>query len=318
MKDVIRLSIVALMSFASQLPRDSRKLKHFSKEQILPPLPKLDPDTEYGDSIPVMYTNDPSVASAWIEDHLSEKPIAVGWDVESSPDLPWRKSDYSGPATVQISVLEASLVFQIAQEDSGILMDTLPVLQDFLADSSIIKAGVGIDQDMIELFRLESSGLDEASARLDLGGIRSKEGRRRHSLKTLAGGVLGVDLPKSRNTAMSNWGQAPLKKKQIVYAARDAWVSAAILHKLVAEDPTTYSTESLLKLVLTEECSVEDLNSRAIMRKQKKTRLLDLIKDENELSEAQELEVKQLKKERKKLAPPLPFIFDVKPLGLEI
>jgi ribonuclease D len=233
------------------------------------------------------------------------------------------KVKYAGPATVQISVLEASLVLQIAQEDAADY--TMPVLHDFLADATILKAGGGVDQDMLELFRWKPSPyLDDISGRMDIGGIGGSNGRT-SSLKNLAKAVLDVDLLKSKKLAMSDWGKAPLTDAQIAYAARDAWASAAILHELAARDPNTYSTESLRDTNNTEECSMDQLDARAVARKEAKTKYNDIIRNEDgekvdrkDLSSEQLVEMEQLEKEMKELAPPRPVIFDVGPLGIEL
>ena len=212
--------------------------------------------------------------------------------------------------------MDASLVLQIAQEDGGAVADTMPLLRDILEDKNILKAGVGVDQDMLELFRWEPLELQDVSARMDIGGIGGGHGRTA-SLKSLANKVLGVDLPKSKKLAMSNWGKAPLDKQQIAYAARDAWASAAVLHELAALDPTTYSTEALLDLILPDECTVNSLDCRAAARKKVKTKLLDILEKDGEkidrrtLSEAQNSQVAELEKEFKSLAPPKPVIFDI-------
>jgi hypothetical protein len=39
------------------------------------------------------------------------------------------------------------------------LPDTMPFLQEFLADSTILKAGVGVNQDMLELYRWEQTSM---------------------------------------------------------------------------------------------------------------------------------------------------------------
>jgi hypothetical protein len=234
-----------------------------------------------------------------------------------------------GPATVQISVVDACLILQIANEDVGPLPDTMPFLQEFLADSTILKAGVGLDQDMLELYRWEQTSMifENAHSRLDIGGIGgSKNNGNSASLKTVAQLVLGVTLQKSKKISMSNWAKAPLSDDQISYAARDAWASAAVLSELAARDPSgeTYSTASLLKLVLAKETPMDELDARAVARKEVKTKLLDIIKkgdekvNRNDLSEEQLAEVEQLEKEMKELAPPRPFVFNVEPLGLAL
>ena len=153
---------------------------------------------------------------------------------------------YEGPATVQISVVDAALVLQIAQEASGPHLDTIPFLSEVLADSSILKVGVGLDQDMIELIRWpkdhEGSVLwtDEIVGRLDIGGIGGRYGSTM-SLKSLARTICGVDLPKDKRLSFSNWAQSPrLSSQQIAYAASDAWVSAVVLEEVSQRDPEQF------------------------------------------------------------------------------
>jgi hypothetical protein len=86
MKDLFR-PLALVYSSITQGSRSPSGLELFSYEKMLPPLPKLQPNTKYGKAIPVLYTNDPSSASRWLEEHLSERPITVGWDVEVSKPL---------------------------------------------------------------------------------------------------------------------------------------------------------------------------------------------------------------------------------------
>jgi hypothetical protein len=61
---------------------------YFSYEDKLPPIPKLDSSSIYGDSISVLYTNDPDCVSQWIEDHdIMSGLTVIGWDVEVSESI---------------------------------------------------------------------------------------------------------------------------------------------------------------------------------------------------------------------------------------
>lgn len=252
---------------------------------------------------------------------------------KSSQVLPWRKALYEGPATVQISMVDAALVLQIAQEGSGPYLDTIPFMNDILGDSDILKVGVGLDQDMLELIRWqgeEDGGeqdnegsvvwKDEIVGRFDIGGIGGRYGATM-SLKSLAKTVCGVDLPKEKKLSFSNWAQSPrLSSRQLAYAARDAWVSAAVLEELSLRDPIQFSTKTLLERVQKEEHSIHDLNETAMARKKAKTELQSILGKKNERVDRKDLTIEQLttlvelEQIIKELAPPHPIIFDMEAL----
>jgi hypothetical protein len=231
------------------------------------------------------------------------------------------KVDYVGPATVQMSTVEASLVVHLCDKNGRPIEDTVHVIQEVLANPSVIKAGVGIDQDMLELIRFWKSSNKEICGRFDIGGIGGNDGRQM-SLKNLANGILGVDLFKSKKLAMSNWGSVPLTDKQIDYAARDAWASAAILEELGRRDPKTYSPQSLMDLVAPDEIGMKEMDVRARARKVAKTQYFGIVGkgdtkvDKKDLSKEQLDEVKRLQGVMKELAPPKYYKFDVEHLGI--
>jgi hypothetical protein len=235
--------------------------------------------------------------------------------------VPWRKVDYIGPATVQMSTVEASLVVHLCDKNGRPIKDTVPVIQDVLSNPDVIKAGVGIDQDMLELVRAWESSNEDICGRFDMSGIGGINGRAM-SLKNLAKGILGVDLFKSKKLAMSNWGSVPLTDKQIDYAARDAWASAAILEELGRRDPKTYSPQSLLDLVAPDEIGMKEMDVRARARKDAKTQYFDIVGkgdtkvDRKDLSKEQLGEAERLQGVMKMLAPPRYYKFDVEHLGI--
>jgi hypothetical protein len=224
-----------------------------------------------------------------------------------------------------MATVEASMVLEIANEISGPSYDALVPLKDVLADSSILKAGVGMDLDMLDLYRWDSSkGITDIFGRLDIGGIGSSAGRSA-SLKNLVKVVLGLDLPKSKKIAMSNWAKAPLANDLIQYAARDAWASAAIMQELCRRDPSSFSISSLLDAMgQEEEQKMEVMDERAAQRKEVKTKLLGItMKDDkriprSQLSDEESEEVEELLEKMKELSPPQRILFDIDHLGLSI
>ncbi|KAJ3038654.1 hypothetical protein HDV00_000402 [Rhizophlyctis rosea] len=109
-------------------------------------------------------------------------------------------------------------------------------LQDFLEDTSVIKAGVNIQGDAHKLFKdydLSMSGM------LDLVTLRSSlkpEWRkdRRFGLRLLVAEHLQQDLLKDEYVRRSDWDRYPLSKPQELYAANDAYATYKVAERLLA------------------------------------------------------------------------------------
>mmetsp|Transcript_17608 Transcript_17608/g.40418 ORF Transcript_17608/g.40418 Transcript_17608/m.40418 type:complete len:423 (+) Transcript_17608:261-1529(+) len=172
------LVVTLLAASSPRKPKPTTKppLKLFTYKRRLPPLENAissvqreQKEHSYSKSINVVYTNDVDVAFRWVERNLwsdsntrlSNSPKVLGLDVESSPRLPWREDKYRadtyfGPATIQLSTVSEALVLQIAQDGHGPIYDQtgLPdFIHDVLSDDTILKSGLGIDDDMVELYR---------------------------------------------------------------------------------------------------------------------------------------------------------------------
>jgi hypothetical protein len=261
--------------------------------------------------LPIVYTNDLESAEKWVHEHLGsspvESPLILGWDMESTPYLPWLEHKYTedsyfGPATLQLSTPDAALVVQIAEDGFGpIHAGGLPAfLDDLLADPGVIPAGVGIDDDFIELYRWclehdDSGGCagpawanpdNPVLTRFDIGGIgigKRGSGGRTIGLARLVAGVLGVVLPKSKKLARTHWGRKPpLSKEEVAYAARDAWAAAAVVERVGALDASRFGPSSVLKTLQAQATNDDDddddtnqrplrnirqINNRALLRK---------------------------------------------------
>ena len=119
----------------------------------------------------------------WLEEHVSV-PCVLGFDTETRPSFV--KGRLNPPAVVQLSTMDACLVAQIfvaenkrvgsknnrqtvaipLEEREG-AEGVRDALEETLESRNIIKAGVGIDDDAIDLWQFW--GL-EMNARLDLAG----------------------------------------------------------------------------------------------------------------------------------------------------
>ena len=92
-----------------------------------------------------------------------------------------------------------------------------PELAGLLADPGVIKAGVAIGDDMRELGRLYPF---TPAGTVDLGMVARAHQLTTQGLRTLAANLFGQRI--------SNWSVPELSKRQVIYAATDAWIGRAI------------------------------------------------------------------------------------------
>ncbi|NWX06001.1 EXD2 protein, partial [Caloenas nicobarica] len=125
---------------------------------------------------------------------------------------------------------------------------TIPkTLLDIMADSAVLKVGVGCWEDACKL--LHDYGLPvKGSVDLRYLAMRQRKDLLHNclSLKSLAEKVLNCPLDKSPHVRCSNWEAEELTPDQVLYAARDAQVSVALfLHLLgFASLPATSEVEN--------------------------------------------------------------------------
>jgi ribonuclease D len=76
---------------------------------------------------------------------------------------------------------------------------------------------------------------------------------------------------------MSNWGTRHLTLDQISYAARDAWVSAAVVEQLQMCNNDVFRVESLMDMdFMKNQRSMDDMDARAKARKAAKLELKEI------------------------------------------
>jgi len=219
-----------------------------------------------GSSVPVTYTNDPKSVYRWLSDQLPYDGCTIGFDIESLPSVRRRqgeRSPFDTAATVQLATSKSCLVIHLARRSGKYSQACVPILKAVLCDEKFVKAGCGIDDDLISLHGLW--GNLDAKSRLDLsfvGGGQSNQ----YGLKSLSKGLLGVDLPKPKKVTLSDWRIVPLSERQIIYSARDAWAGAAIAEKLAEYDPMTFSHETLVKTLPQIEPSISELVTKKQQR----------------------------------------------------
>ena len=90
---------------------------------------------------------------------------------------------------------------------------------------------------------------------------------------------------------MSNWTRRPLSEKQVLYAARDAWVGAAVFAKLALEPDVA------------DELDLPELEDRARRRREAKRALKKLVDDDDEPDAARVRELRAIVSATKPRAP---------------
>lgn len=266
--------------------------------------------------LPVLTTKDPTIIEKWLDEHVgvvsndgdgdaSNGYAILGFDSESIAKPPWRPERASlpdGPATIQLSTPASCLIVQLSICGDGSARHAPDVLRRRVINNPrIIKVGVGIDDDALEMYRWskESFGdaeeeggrvmnqeqqqkkpqLWEMTSRFDLGCILpDKHPSRRSGLRELAQKIIGVDINKSKKLAMSNWGKRRLSIEQISYAARDAWVSAAILERLQEGNSGVFNAGAIMEMeFIKTQREMEFVDERAKLRKAAKLELQELM-----------------------------------------
>lgn len=145
---------------------------------------------------------------------LEREPI-LGFDTETRPSF--RKGRVNAPSLVQLATEEAVVLVQLSWMplDEG--------LAALLSDPLHVKTGVAIGDDMRELVKLRPftpAGL------ADVGAFARAQRLSSQGLRTLAANLFGLRI--SKGPQCSNWSAKVLSRRQIQYAATDAWISRAI------------------------------------------------------------------------------------------
>jgi ribonuclease D len=140
---------------------------------------------------------------------LRREPL-LGFDTETRPSF--RKGEKHPPALVQLALEERVWVVQLRKTG---LTEELAAL---LADPRVLKAGVGTRDDLRALQEVRPF---EPAGFVDLGDLAKTRGLAERGVRSLAQRFLGGRI--SKGTQTSNWGAPVLTKRQLRYAATDAW-----------------------------------------------------------------------------------------------
>lgn len=147
---------------------------------------------------------------AAVEELSSE--IHLGFDTETRPTF--KKGQYYPPALIQLASPSCVYLFRISKTN------TLAPLVPILESPEILKTGVAIKDDVKELRAVEDFN---PGGFIEIAEITTKLGYENRGLRALAGLLMGGRISKAAQ--VSNWARPELDKKQIRYAATDAWIS---------------------------------------------------------------------------------------------
>lgn len=156
------------------------------------------------------------------------EPGAIyGFDMEWKPMFD--NSSYNKTALIQLYVkrrdgIKVAVLFRINklieeshyEEESGFPEE----LKTFLEDKNILKSGINITNDALKLKRDFDVDLRGFLEILDIDTVKEFKNP---SMKKLAKQFLNIDISKKLST--SNWENHRLSRKQIGYAATDAFIS---------------------------------------------------------------------------------------------
>jgi RNA polymerase sigma factor for flagellar operon FliA len=141
---------------------------------------------------------------------------AIGFDTESKPTF--LKGEVStGPHLVQLATDDHAYLFPVSRAHDATALKTI------LEAPGVLKVGMGLGNDRSAL----KSRLDiELHNLLDLGEVLRGPGHRDTvGAKVAVAHFFGQKLQKSKKIGTSNWANARLNERQLIYAANDAHVA---------------------------------------------------------------------------------------------
>ncbi len=183
---------------------------HITKEEInLLPISKFEGKIEIIDSI--------SAADEAIVKLRRQK--LLGFDTETKPAF--QKGVFNQVSLVQLATREETFLFRLNK------IGLTKGLKDLFANEGIQKIGLALRDDVKDLQKLSDF---EPAGFVELSEITKDLGIVNAGARGLAGLILGVRISKTQQT--SNWENEVLTRKQIDYAATDAWVCLEIYNQL--------------------------------------------------------------------------------------
>lgn len=162
---------------------------------------------------PIHLVDDPAKVEPALE-VLAKDPL-LGFDTETKPSF--TKGESHPPALLQLATASDVYIFHLTH------IGLPQPVADLLADPAVIKTGVAVTDDIKQLNRLTPF---TPGGFMDLGDLSRRHNLPTNGLRNLAANLLGFRI--SKGPRNSNWGLATLSRKQVLYAATDAWVGREI------------------------------------------------------------------------------------------
>ena len=153
---------------------------------------------------------------------ILQKENILGFDTETRPAF--HKGEYYAPSIIQLAGEKSVYIFQLHQ------VGFCKPLKQLLSNRGVLKCGVAIKHDLSQL-NLLSEFIPRGF--VDLGELARKSLVPHHGLRGLAAYFLHFRI--SKQAQLSNWNIKTLKKKQIIYAATDAWLGRELYLKFKKE-----------------------------------------------------------------------------------
>jgi ribonuclease D len=152
----------------------------------------------------------------------------IGFDTESRPTFT-RGQESSGPEVVQFATPSHAYVLQLRHPGCEALARTV------LTRHGVVKVGFDLQQDLGQLRRRLGT---EVMPLLDLTQVFHRMGYPRTlGIKSAVAVVFGQRFAKSKRVTTSNWANATLEPRQLLYAANDAYVALQVLQALGRQQP---------------------------------------------------------------------------------
>ena len=143
----------------------------------------------------------------------------LGFDTETRPVFSKGKS--YPPSLIQLAASNKVYIFQLRH----VPLDEN--LVQIFSNPNIIKAGIAVHDDIRELkkiFAFQPAGM------LDLSQVARHNKLETHGLRNMAANFFGIRIPKGERC--SNWANKTLTKKQMLYAATDAWIGRELYYRM--------------------------------------------------------------------------------------
>jgi ribonuclease D len=171
------------------------------------------PITEFSGKIEVIQSNKRLAEVIY----LLQRETEIGFDTETKPSF---KKGVTYPISI-IQFATKNHAYLIQLQFTGFPK----ILGDFLKNDSVKKIGVGLVEDVRKLKKFDKD--INSTDFIDLSKLAKHKGITQLGLRSLVAKFLGKRIIKSSQT--SNWAVKKLAKKQIKYAATDAWICLELL-----------------------------------------------------------------------------------------